>query len=117
MTPLQAKCHACVGGTSACEDTSILQAGMHVVVGTPGRVYDMLRRCALRADSIRMFVLDEADEMLSHCIKDQIYDIFSCCLPSCRCVESSPCTVLHSVDLPCFTFALPCYIRSAFHNL
>ena len=50
--------------------------GVHVVVGTPGRVYDMLRRRALRADSIKMFVLDEADEMLSRGFKDQIYDIF-----------------------------------------
>lgn len=58
------------------EDTRILQQGVHVVVGTPGRVYDMLRRRALRADSIRMFVLDEADEMLSRGFKDQIYDIF-----------------------------------------
>lgn len=73
---LQVKCHACVGGTSVREDTRILQAGVHVVVGTPGRVYDMLRRRALRADSIKMFVLDEADEMLSRGFKDQIYDIF-----------------------------------------
>ena len=36
----------------------------------------MLRRRALRADSIKMFVLDEADEMLSRGFKDQIYDIF-----------------------------------------
>ena len=72
----QVKCHACVGGTSVREDTRILQGGVHVVVGTPGRVYDMLRRRALRADSIRMFVLDEADEMLSRGFKDQIYDIF-----------------------------------------
>lgn len=73
---LGVKCHACVGGTSVREDTRILQAGVHVVVGTPGRVYDMLRRRALRADNIRMFVLDEADEMLSRGFKDQIYDIF-----------------------------------------
>jgi translation initiation factor 4A len=73
---LQVKCHACVGGTSVREDTRILQAGVHVVVGTPGRVYDMLRRRALRADAIRMFMLDEADEMLSRGFKDQIYDIF-----------------------------------------
>lgn len=73
---LQVKCHACVGGTSVREDTRILQGGVHVVVGTPGRVYDMLRRRALRADQIRMFVLDEADEMLSRGFKDQIYDIF-----------------------------------------
>ncbi|CAN1340276.1 Eukaryotic initiation factor 4A-14 [Linum perenne] len=45
-------------------------------LGTPGRVFDMLRRQSLRADSIKMFVLDEADEMLSRGFKDQIYDIF-----------------------------------------
>jgi translation initiation factor 4A len=52
------------------------QSGVHVVVGTPGRVYDMLRRRALRPDYIKCFVLDEADEMLSRGFKDQIYDIF-----------------------------------------
>eukprot|EP00879_Flechtneria_rotunda_P008043 GHRR01008425.1.p1 GENE.GHRR01008425.1~~GHRR01008425.1.p1 ORF type:complete len:412 (+),score=132.68 GHRR01008425.1:130-1365(+) len=72
----QVKCHACVGGTSVREDARILSAGVHVVVGTPGRVFDMLRRRCLRADSIKMFVLDEADEMLSRGFKDQIYDIF-----------------------------------------
>jgi hypothetical protein len=57
------------------------QNGVHVVVGTPGRVYDMLRRRALRPDYIKAFVLDEADEMLSRGFKDQIYDIFQL-LPS-----------------------------------
>eukprot|EP00271_Cylindrocystis_brebissonii_P008661 TRINITY_DN23134_c0_g1_i1.p1 TRINITY_DN23134_c0_g1~~TRINITY_DN23134_c0_g1_i1.p1 ORF type:complete len:406 (-),score=85.58 TRINITY_DN23134_c0_g1_i1:527-1744(-) len=73
---LGVRVHACVGGTSVKEDQRILQAGVHVVVGTPGRVYDMIRRMALRPDSIRTFVLDEADEMLSRGFKDQIYDIF-----------------------------------------
>ncbi|CAH8350870.1 unnamed protein product [Eruca vesicaria subsp. sativa] len=73
---LGVKVHACVGGTSVREDQRILQAGVHVVVGTPGRVFDMLRRQSLRSDSIKMFVLDEADEMLSRGFKDQIYDIF-----------------------------------------
>ncbi|KAG6606707.1 hypothetical protein SDJN03_00049, partial [Cucurbita argyrosperma subsp. sororia] len=78
---LGVKVHACVGGTSVREDQRILQAGVHVVVGTPGRVFDMLRRQSLRPDCIRMFVLDEADEMLSRGFKDQIYDIFQL-LPS-----------------------------------
>ncbi|CAA7018443.1 unnamed protein product [Microthlaspi erraticum] len=73
---LGVKVHACVGGTSVREDQRILQAGVHVVVGTPGRVFDMLRRQSLRPDCIKMFVLDEADEMLSRGFKDQIYDIF-----------------------------------------
>lgn len=73
---LQVKCHACVGGTSVREDQRTLQSGVHAVVGTPGRVFDMLKRRALRPDFIKMFVLDEADEMLSRGFKDQIYDIF-----------------------------------------
>jgi len=68
--------HACVGGTAVRDDIRTLQAGVHIVVGTPGRVYDMINRRALRLDSIRQFMLDEADEMLSRGFKDQIYDIF-----------------------------------------
>lgn len=43
-----------MGGTSVREDARILGAGVHVVVGTPGRVYDMLRRRCLRADNIKV---------------------------------------------------------------
>ncbi|KAF4348151.1 hypothetical protein G4B88_002263 [Cannabis sativa] len=68
---LGVKVHACVGGTSVREDQRILSSGVHVVVGTPGRVFDMLRRQSLRPDNIKMFVLDEADEMLSRGFKDQ----------------------------------------------
>ncbi|BBH08250.1 eukaryotic translation initiation factor 4A1 [Prunus dulcis] len=78
---LGVRVHACVGGTSVREDQRILSNGVHVVVGTPGRVFDMLRRQSLRPDNIKMFVLDEADEMLSRGFKDQIYDIFQL-LPS-----------------------------------
>jgi translation initiation factor 4A len=68
--------HACVGGTAVRDDIRTLQAGVHIVVGTPGRVHDMINRRALRLDSIKQFFLDEADEMLSRGFKDQIYDIF-----------------------------------------
>jgi len=68
--------HACVGGTAVRDDIRTLQNGVHVVVGTPGRVFDMINRRALRLDSIKQFFLDEADEMLSRGFKDQIYDIF-----------------------------------------
>ncbi|KAE8690479.1 Eukaryotic initiation factor 4A-11 [Hibiscus syriacus] len=70
---LGVKVHACVGGTSVREDQRILQSGVRVVVGTPGRVFDMLRRQSLCPDYIKMFVLDEADEMLSRGFKDQAY--------------------------------------------
>jgi len=71
-----AQCHACIGGTSVREDMAKLDGGQHVVVGTPGRVFDMISRKALRTRDIKQFVLDEADEMLSRGFKDQIYDVF-----------------------------------------
>ena len=58
-------CHACIGGTSVRDDMQALQAGPQIVVGTPGRVQDMIQRRVLKTDSMKMFVLDEADEMLS----------------------------------------------------
>ena len=73
---LNVKVHACVGGTAVREDIRILNEGVHIVVGTPGRCYDMINRGALRLDDIKLFCLDEADEMLSRGFKDQIYDVF-----------------------------------------
>lgn len=68
--------HACVGGTLVRDDIRILREGVHVVVGTPGRVYDMIKRNELPMKDVKIFVLDEADEMLSRGFKDQIYDVF-----------------------------------------
>uniref|UniRef100_A0A4W4FRW0 RNA helicase n=1 Tax=Electrophorus electricus TaxID=8005 RepID=A0A4W4FRW0_ELEEL len=72
-----ASCHACIGGTNVRNEMQKLQAeAPHIVVGTPGRVFDMLNRRFLSPKWIKMFVLDEADEMLSRGFKDQIYEIF-----------------------------------------
>ena len=73
---LGARVHVCVGGQSTRDDMRALGSGVHVVVGTPGRVFDMITRGALRLDACKLFVMDEADEMLSTGFKDQIYDIF-----------------------------------------
>ncbi len=73
---LKIRTHACVGGTNIREDIQILQNGAQVVVGTPGRVNDMITRPALNLEKCKMFILDEADEMLSRGFKDQIYDVF-----------------------------------------
>jgi len=50
--------------------------GVHVVSGTPGRTFDMIRRKHLRTSKIKLFVIDEADEMLNQGFKEQIYDIY-----------------------------------------
>lgn len=73
---LKITAHVCVGGTSVREDMNVLRGGVQLVVGTPGRVFDMIRRGAISVQKMHTFVLDEADEMLSRGFRDQIYDIF-----------------------------------------
>merc|ERR1711964_788232 len=63
-------------------DIDKLKNGQQLVVGTPGRVNDMASKGYLRLDDCLIFVLDEADEMLSRGFKDQIYDIFKSLPPS-----------------------------------
>jgi translation initiation factor 4A len=78
---LQLKCHLCIGGTARRDDVERLREGQHIVIGTPGRVYDLIDRRNLRLDELRVFVLDEADEMLSCGFTDQVYRIFKCMSP------------------------------------
>lgn len=54
-----------------------LRRGVDVVVGTPGRVHDLIRRRALKLDNIKQVVLDEADEMLDMGFKDDLDAILS----------------------------------------
>ncbi|CAG8777716.1 26648_t:CDS:2, partial [Gigaspora margarita] len=83
---MNVECNASIGGTNVREGIKRLEAGAQVVVGTPGRVYDMINRRALKTDHIKMFVLDEADEMLSRGFKEQIYDVFQLLPPSTQVV-------------------------------
>jgi len=75
------KACVCIGGTNVTDDNQALSNTVHVVVGTPGRIFDLICKGILKTDQIKMFTLDEADEMLSRGFKQQIYDIF-CKLPS-----------------------------------
>ena len=52
------------GGSSIDLQIRALKKGTNIVVGTPGRVHDLIRRKVLRLQSIEWVVLDEADEML-----------------------------------------------------
>jgi len=68
--------HACVGGTMVRDDIRTLREGVQIVVGTPGRVTHMITHKVLNMNTVKLFILDEADEMLSRGFKDQIYEIF-----------------------------------------
>ncbi len=83
---MKVQVHACVGGTAVAEDMRRLQAGVHVVVGTPGRVFDMIDRKILSTASMKIFALDEADEMLSRGFSEQIYEVFQRLPPNVQVV-------------------------------
>jgi len=93
---MNVQCHACIGGTNVGEDMRKLDYGQHVVTGTPGRVFDMIRRRNLRTRGIKMLVLDEADEMLTKGFKEQLYDIYRYLPPGVQVVLLSA-TLPHDV--------------------
>ena len=66
------QCHACIGGKSIGEDIRRLDYGVQIVSGTPGRVFDMIRRRHLQTKTLKMFIIDEADEMLNQGFKEQV---------------------------------------------
>ena len=86
---MNVQCHACIGGTSIGEDIRKLEYGQHVVSGTPGRVFDMIRRRSLRTRNVKMLILDEADELLNKGFKDQIYDVYRYLPPATQVVVVS----------------------------
>jgi ATP-dependent RNA helicase DeaD len=65
------------GGQSIDRQIRSLQRGVHIVVGTPGRVIDLLERKKLNLDQTKWAVLDEADEMLSMGFIDDVKQILS----------------------------------------
>jgi ATP-dependent RNA helicase DeaD len=87
------RCTAVYGGAPMPRQVEAIQAGAQVVVGTPGRVLDHLRRGTLDASAIKTFVLDESDEMLSMGFLPQITEILGF-LPAAKQ------TLLFSATLP-----------------
>ena len=63
------------GGQSYDPQIRALKKGVQIVVGTPGRVMDHMRRGTLKLENLKMLVLDEADEMLNMGFKDDIEEI------------------------------------------
>ncbi|KAI9093829.1 eukaryotic initiation factor 4A-III [Phlyctochytrium arcticum] len=92
-------CHACIGGTNVRDDMRALEAGVHVVVGTPGHVFDMMDCRALKTDHIKMFVLDEADKMLYRGFKEQIYEVFQLLPPATQVVLLSATMPVEVLDV------------------
>ena len=65
-----------IGGVSMDNDVKDIQDKPQIVVGTPGRIHDLIRRKKINTKTIKQLYLDEADEMLSQGFKEQVYNIF-----------------------------------------
>ena len=75
---LKVVCYTCVGGTNIAEDKKRLkEGGIQVVVGTPGRVVDMIGKKFINTDHLKILVLDEADEMLTRGFIEDIKTVLS----------------------------------------
>ena len=65
------------GGSSIEKQIKGLKAGAHIVVGTPGRLVDLIKRKAIKLDQLETLILDEADEMLNMGFREDIETILS----------------------------------------
>ena len=62
---IEVRCHACIGGTLVRDNIDKLRRGQHIMICTPGPVFDVSSKCLLRIDDLVTFACDEADDMLS----------------------------------------------------
>ena len=90
---LGAKCVPVYGGQPIFRQLQALDRGVHIVVGTPGRIIDHIGRGSLHLDAIKMVVLDEADEMLDMGFADDIESIL-------EAIPHAHQTVLFSATMP-----------------
>ncbi|MBP3310522.1 MAG: DEAD/DEAH box helicase, partial [Ruminococcus sp.] len=84
---------AVYGGASMEKQIHELKRGANIVIGTPGRVMDHIRRRTLKLDNLRCVILDEADEMLNMGFREDIESILSD-------VPNDRQTVLFSATMP-----------------
>ena len=81
------------GGQPIERQLRALKGTVQVIIGTPGRVIDHIKRGTLHLDSVSMFILDEADQMLDMGFRDDIEDIF-------RDTPKDRQTILFSATMP-----------------
>lgn len=74
-TYMKIQVHSATGGPPIAEDIRALQRGAQFIVGTPGRIYDLIRRGALKLDAMRVLIMDEADQMLEDRFREQVHCI------------------------------------------
>ena len=73
--------YGATGGTPVRDDIKAIEKGVQFLVGTPGRIFDLMNRGALKRDNVKVLVLDEADQMLEDRFKEQVFCILQMGFP------------------------------------
>lgn len=89
--------HTATGGPPVHEDIRAIEKGVHMLVGTPGRIYDLLNRKAFATALIKVLVLDEADQMLEDRFREQVHCILSMGFPETTQVALLSATMIPEV--------------------
>lgn len=100
------KVMATTGGTNLKEDIMRLQQQVHVVIATPGRILDLMKKGLAIMDKCGMLVMDEADKLLSQDFKNMLDNVISF-LPQDRQI------LLYSATFPC---TVDQFIKKHMHN-
>jgi superfamily II DNA/RNA helicase len=83
---MKLKAYAAMGKTPVREDIRSIEKGVQFLVGTPGRIYDLMSRRAFSTEHIKVIIVDEADQMLEDRFKEQLRCILDLGFPStARC--------------------------------
>jgi translation initiation factor 4A len=72
---MELKTHLCIGGGLVRDDITALKGGAQLIVGTPGRILDLMERKAINTNHMRTIVVDEADQMLENNFQVQIFQL------------------------------------------
>ena len=75
--PAGGRITSCIGGMDMRDERRALERGVHIVVGTPGRLVDHIRRGSLDMQALNTVVLDEADEMLNMGFREELEHILT----------------------------------------
>jgi translation initiation factor 4A len=80
-TYLPLSVYSATGGTPISADLKALERGVQYLVGTPGRIYDLMHRNALQRQHIKVLIMDEADQMLEDRFREQVMCILGLGFP------------------------------------
>jgi translation initiation factor 4A len=83
---MKIKAYAAMGKTPVREDVKALDRGVQFLIGTPGRIFDLMNRKAFVTDHIKVIIVDEADQMLEDRFREQLQCILGLGFPpTTRC--------------------------------